>query len=106
MFTGKRNGYGWIEWEWRSQFLTDLLRVFPRLVVGKYLVNTSFDSGPLPISSEKISLGWHKHNRLAVSPIIKDVSEVPYCHYTEWDAFASPVTFDDYECLLITAASR
>jgi hypothetical protein len=83
MFTGKRNGYGWIEWEWRSQFLTGLLPTFPQLIVGKYLVNTSFDSGSLSLSPEEISLGWRKYNKLAMSPVIKDVSEVPYCHYSE-----------------------
>jgi hypothetical protein len=100
MFTGKRNEYGWVEWEWRSRFLTDLLPVFPQLVIGQYLVNTSFDSGSLSLSPEEINRGWHKHNDLALSPVIKDVSEIPYCHYSEWYVFSSPVTFDDYESFI------
>lgn len=97
MFTGQRNGYGWVEWEWRSQFLSGLLSAFPQLVVKRYLVNTSFDSGPLSVSPEKISRGWRKHSKLALSPLIGDISEVPLCHYSEWYVFPSPVTFDDYK---------
>jgi hypothetical protein len=97
MFTGQRNGYGWVEWESRSQYLSDLLSVFPQLVLKKYLVNTSFDSGSLSLSPEEVGRGWRKHNKLALSPLVGDVSEVPLCHYSEWYVFLSPVTFDDYE---------
>jgi hypothetical protein len=51
----------------------------------------------LSLSPEEVSRGWHKHNKLALSPLIGDVSEVPLCHYSEWYIFPSPVTFDDYE---------
>jgi hypothetical protein len=100
MFTGKRNGYAWVEWEWHTEFIADLLPAFPQLVVGKYLVNTTFDSGPLSLSQKETSLGWLKYDKLALSPVIGDVDEVPYCHYSEWYVFASPVTFDDYEVFI------
>lgn len=94
-FTGKRGKYLWVEW--RSDFLGDLLSTFPQLVLGKHLVNTSFDSGSLTLAPEEIEQGWRKHNELALSPPIADVSLIPKDHYDEWYVFASPTTFEDYE---------
>lgn len=94
-FTGKRGDYFWVEW--RDDFLSDLLSAFPQLVLGKYLVNTSFDSGSLTLAPEEIEQGWRKHNKLALSPPISDVAYIPKDQYDEWYVFTSPATFENYE---------
>lgn len=94
-FIGKRGDYFWIEW--RDDFLSDLLSAFPQFVLGKYLVNTSFDSGSLTLAPEEIEQGWCKHNKLALSPPISDVACIPKDQYDEWYVFTSPTTFENYE---------
>ena len=94
-FTGKCGNYFWVEWQ--DDFLGDLLSAFPQLVLGKHLVNTSFDSGSLTLAPEEIEQGWRKHNKLALSPPIADISQIPKDHYDEWYVFASPTTFEDYK---------
>src|SRR3954452_2942757 len=94
MFTGTRHGYYWVEWQ--DEFLSDLLSVFPQLVLGKCLVNTAFDSGTLNLSPEELGEGWFKHGKLAVSPPITDVW-IPHDQFDEWYVFDSPTTFDECE---------
>lgn len=38
--------------------IRDLLHRYPELVLGLYLVNTSFDSGPLTLSDDELEQGW------------------------------------------------
>lgn len=94
-FEGKCGEYFWIEW--REAFLGDLLTAFPELVINKYLVNTSFDSGALTLSDEEIKQGWIKDNELALSPLITNDSDIPNCQYEEWYVFSSPATFEEFE---------
>jgi hypothetical protein len=97
MFKGTYENYYWVEWEVNDHFLRGLLSQFPQIVLGKYLVNTSFDSGSLMLADEEIAQGWYKHNDLAISPSITDVLSIPYDQYDEWYVFNSPKTFDNYE---------
>jgi hypothetical protein len=47
----ERDGYHALDWQGDPGFfITDLWRQFPELVIGRYLVNTSFDSGFLTLS--------------------------------------------------------
>ena len=95
MYTGAYDQYDWFEWQ--GMFLPDLLSHSPQLVAGRYLINTSFDSGPLDLSAEEVNRGWRKHKGLALSPPIVDVSDIPYDQYDEWYIFTTPATFDHYE---------
>lgn len=94
-FEGKRGNYFWIEWQ--QAFLSDLISAFPQIVIDKYLVNTSFDSGSLSLSDNEVNQGWNKYNELALSPPITEDLDIPNCQYDEWYVFNSPTTFDDYE---------
>jgi hypothetical protein len=94
-FEGKNGNYFWIEWT--EAFLSDLLSAFPKLVIGKYLINTSFDSGSLTLSREELDKGWNKVNDLTLSPLIQNTDDLPFCHYDEWYVFNSSTKFDDYE---------
>ncbi len=97
MFRGKNKNYYWVEWQERDKFLRTLLSKFPQIVIGKYLVNTSFDSGSLMLSDEEIAQGWYKHKDLTISPAINDIKSIPYDQFDEWYVFDSPQNFDNYE---------
>ncbi len=94
---GNYKNYYWVEWQERNKFLRNLLSKFPQIVLGKYLVNTSFDSGSLMLDDEEIAQGWHKYNDLAISSSITDVKSIHSDQYDEWYIFNSPKTFDNYE---------
>lgn len=97
MKTGRKGDYYWIEWDERSKFLSDLLSDFPQLVLDNYLVNTSFDSGSLSLSTEDIEQGWHKKDDLTYSPQIKTVERIPDYGYDEWYVFDSPKALGEIE---------
>ena len=97
IFFGELDEYSWVEWNDREAFLRDLLEAIPQLVVGRYLVNTSFDSGTLPLTEPETTCGWTKDNGLTLSPAIASVEEIPSDQYDEWYVFRSPRRFDDYE---------
>jgi hypothetical protein len=100
MKTGKNGNYYWIEWQDRNKFLKDLLSEFPQLVLGKHLVNTSFDSGSLSLSPEEINQGWFARNKFTFSPQITNVESISGYGYDEWYIFDSPKTFDNCEVFI------
>src|SRR5690349_16825057 len=59
----ERDGYHALYWRDDSD-LTDLWGEFPEIVVGHYLVNTSYDSGFLKLSDSERQFGWHMVGRL------------------------------------------
>jgi hypothetical protein len=95
--TGERGVYSWIEWNYQADFLSNLLRSFPELVVGRYLINTSFDSGPLPRSDDEIANGWDELNGSTLSPLISTADEIPTCGYDEWYVFQQPSRLECFE---------
>lgn len=100
MITGRKGDYYWIEWYERSKFLNNLLSEFPKLVLDKYLVNTSFDSGSLSISSEQIEQGWYKKDNLTYSSKIKTIESISGYGYDEWYVFNAPNTLDNIEVFI------
>lgn len=99
-FIGKFEQYFWVEWISRSAFLKDLLNAYPQIVLDKYLVNTSLDSGSLSLTLEEVEQGWRKHNELALSPLIKNISDIPGNGYDEWYVFETPNQFNNYEVFI------
>ena len=97
MTTGKNSDYYWIEWQDRNKFLSGLLSEFPQIVLGKYLVNTSFDSGSFSLSDEEKERGWYNQNNLTYSPQINSIESISGYGYDEWYVFDSPKTFGNYE---------
>ena len=97
-FKGKHGNYFWVEWS--DCFLKDLLSAFPQIVLDKYMVNTSFDSGSLTLAPEEKEKGWRKYNELVLSPPIVDVTDIPNDQYDEWYVFTSPTTFENYEAFI------
>jgi len=93
MFTGKHKQYRWVEWT--DDSLWNLLEPFPQVIQGKYLVNTSFDSGSLTLSPEEIGLGWQAHQKTTLIPPLSNLDLLPYDQFDEWYIFSSATIIND-----------
>ena len=97
----ERNGYHAIDWPNRPDLLISALwQQFPELVVGRYLVNTSFDSGFLTLSKPEQDAGWRMVGRLAHSPQIRSTGEIPHDQFDEWLVFDRPVEVQEFETMV------
>jgi hypothetical protein len=97
----ERDGYHVLDWGVAPGFfITELWRRFPDLVIGRYLVNTSYDSGYLPLSDSELQDGWHMTGRLAHSPQIRSTDEIPHDQYDEWLVFDHPVQVEEFETMV------
>lgn len=95
MTSGRHNDYYWIEWH--GVMLYTLLHRLPDIVLDRYLINTSFDSGRLTLSDEERQQGWHSDGWLTYSPRINDVQSLPYHQFDEWLVFPNPTELDAWE---------
>jgi len=83
--TGTNGKYWWLVTE---DSLSDILRAYPEVVMGKYLAITSFDSGSLYLSDEEKAAGLESRIEIAYSPRIASVSGLPHDDsYDEWYVF-------------------
>jgi hypothetical protein len=81
------------EYQWlTTEFEVDgLARLFPIIVMGKYLAVISFDSGSLSLSDAEKANGWQSRNGIAYSPRIEAIEGLPGTDgYDEWYVFESP----------------
>jgi hypothetical protein len=100
MDRGKKAGYYWLEKvtpseEWLS--LENLLEVCPEFVLGKYLVVTAWDSGPLKLREEEFRKGWLKPDRFAINASIQSVNDIPYSGYDEWYIFSETPLLEPFK---------
>src|SRR5687767_10888356 len=98
MTSGQHNDYYWVEW--RGAFLSELLARIPDIVLGRYLVNTSFDSGSLWPSEEEKKQGWRSVGALTYSPCIADVRSIPHDQFDEWLVFPEPTELQSWEAVI------
>jgi hypothetical protein len=98
----ERDGYHVLDWsdDRRDLLLPNLWQHAPELVVGRFLVNTSFDSGFLTLSPEEIAAGWRMVDRLAHTSKISDIAQLPHDQYDEWLAFDCPVEVSEFETMV------
>jgi hypothetical protein len=102
MITGRRGEYQWIVWN--SQFLGELVSAVPRIVAGKFVIITSFDSGPFIPSDDLKIKGWSLKSGLAYSPQITQPDDLPRDQYDEWYILPArreidpPEVFINYDC--------
>lgn len=95
------NGYQVIHWPERLDLsIADLWLRFPELVVGKYLVNTSYDSGFMTLSETQKENGWRMVGQLAHSPLIRDTKQIPHDQFDEWLVFDCPVQVEDFKTMV------
>ncbi len=96
-----RDGYQVLDWQdGPGFFIDDLWRQFPDLVVGRYLVNTCYDSGFLTLSERERQEGWRMVGRLAHSPQIHSSDQIPHDQYDEWLVFDHPVQVEEFETMV------
>ena len=97
----ERDGYHVLDWAGAdSPCIPDLCAAAPELALGRFLVNTSFDSGFLTLTPEEVSAGWRIIGRLAHSPRLSAVSQLPHDQFDEWLAFDAPVEMSDFETMV------
>lgn len=83
---GARDGFHWFTSS--RHRLGDLLDACPDMVLGKRLVVTSFDSGPLPLAPDEIAAGWVQQDAVATSPVVSDIRGLDADGWDEWYIFA------------------
>lgn len=81
--------YGVYEWLVTDDNF-DLLQLSPEIVLGKYVAITSIDSGQLMPTDKETAAGWLSRARIAYSPKIENVQDVPRAGYDEWYIFDAP----------------
>ena len=95
MTSGRHNDYYWIQWE--GAFLIPLLLHVPDIVLGRYLINTSYDSGSITLSDEERQEGWRRVGAPTYSPRITDVRSIPHDQYDEWLVFPQPFELQTWQ---------
>jgi hypothetical protein len=68
----------------------DLLKICPEIVVGKYVAITSIDSSPLTPTDEESAAGWEIRGKIAYSPKIQNMKDLPRAGWDEWYIFDNP----------------
>jgi hypothetical protein len=97
----EREGYHVLDWRDATGFFIDhLWDRFPELVVGRYLVNTSYDSGFLTLSDSERQDGWRMVGRLAHSPQVRNTAQIPHDGYDEWLVFEHPVQVEEFDTMV------
>jgi len=81
--TGSEGHYEWLVTD--QQF--DLLQLCPEVVVGKYVAVTSIDSGALVPTEKETAAGWQTRGKIAYSPQIQNVEDLPREAWDEWYIF-------------------
>ncbi len=88
MVTGSHGRYQWLVD--RRNGIGHLIERCPEVLLGRYLVVTCFDSGPLHPNAEEEAAGWCFENRVAYSPRLESPGLLPYENFDEWYVFTSP----------------
>jgi hypothetical protein len=84
------------EYQWLTSGQHDLgvlLRLLPRMFLGKYVAVTSIDSGPLILETEDLLDGWQSRNDIAYSPKVQSVEKLQHgqcAGFDEWYVFEDP----------------
>jgi hypothetical protein len=83
--------HGIYEWLVANQDLSTLLRKCPEVVIGKYVAITSLDSGPVLLKEREIAAGWESSGKIAYSPQVHEIENLPRQWYDEWYVFTDPI---------------
>jgi len=95
---GYRAGYWVAEWEGGTDaWMGELTQRCPQLVIGRYIVVASCDSGPYTPTSDKVGAGWRRFGALAYSPKVQSVIEFPTPGFDEWYVYDRNQEFVPHE---------
>ena len=95
MYIGNHGKYFWLQHS--SLSLNFLLKRYPEFLLRKYLIVTSFDSGPLQPSNLEFNQGWLQHNDLAILPSVQSVDYLPRDQFDEWYIFSHTPLLEDFK---------
>ncbi|MGB7538054.1 MAG: hypothetical protein WBM17_05915 [Anaerolineales bacterium] len=98
MITGRCGEYQWIVWN--SQFLGELVSAVPQIAVGRFVIITSFDSGPFVPTEDMTNRGWVFQTGLAYSPPIAHPDDLPHDQYDEWYIYPNRKKIDPPEVFI------
>ncbi|MES2508843.1 MAG: hypothetical protein V4625_02895 [Pseudomonadota bacterium] len=71
--------------------LADLLDRFPEIVRGHRVAIASCDSGAFEPTQVEYAKGWIKAAKLAISPVVDVVSDLPMPGFDEWYVYSGEV---------------
>ncbi|WP_244138810.1 MULTISPECIES: hypothetical protein [Burkholderia] len=95
--TGERAGYRIAEWtDGTDGDIEELVLRCPELVLGRHVAIASCDSGPYTPTDEEFMVGWSKFGELAVSPLVKAVSQLPMPGFDEWYVYERLIKFEPH----------
>lgn len=89
MSAGAHGRYRWLVD--RRYGIKDLIERCPGAVRDRYVVISSFDSGPLRPSADEEAAGWVFENNLTYLPKVEEAGMLPHDRFDEWYVFRSPV---------------
>ena len=72
----------------------------PELIVGNYLVSTSFDGGKLTLSDSEIGDGWRIPGQLLHSPRIHSLEQIPHEDIEEWLVYSEPIKVETFDTMV------
>jgi hypothetical protein len=78
------------EWLMTEEYLEDLLRLCPQIVLGKYVAITSIDSGRFIPDEVERANGWETQDGIAYSPLVTNTESLPRENWDEWYVFDHP----------------
>lgn len=84
--SGWEGSYEWLVTD--EEF--DLLQLCPEIVVAKYVAVISIDSREVVPTEKETMAGWHRRAKIAYSPKIENVQDLPCGDWDEWYIFNSP----------------
>jgi len=84
---------------WADNFdpsLATLITSFPELILGHRVAIASCDSGPFQVDEEDMAKGWAILGRLAISPRVQSISDLPTPGFDEWYVYESDVPREEH----------
>jgi hypothetical protein len=84
---GSHGAYEWLVTDDRQ---LDLLQLCPGIVLGKYVAITSIDSGVLSPDETEKAAGWESRGKIAYSPRVEGIENLPCDGWDEWYVFNEP----------------
>ncbi len=85
---GTRGDYRWLETWAYPLSLKQVVGASPDIVLGRRVLVTAFDAGPLALTEDEALSGWTRIKDFPVSPVVKDVDQLPDTdQYDEWYVF-------------------
>jgi hypothetical protein len=97
IFTGTHGQYRWLTST--EQYMGDMVRLCPDVLLGRYVTVTSIDSGSPWLTDAQRAAGWMLRSGMAYSPRLDSVDELLYQRdgndspgYDEWYVFHAAPT--------------